>query len=147
MVATTIAYDISARKKILCVEEQEDSRLMLTMLLERKGYEVVTATTPAEAWRLAQLHSFDLYILETRFPGGSGIELCQQIRAFDSQTPILFYSTAAYDKDITAGLAAGAQRYLIKPLDIYIIEEVIEKQLAYTQGYFIPSYVSTSEQL
>jgi len=147
MTKPIMASDMRAKKQILYVEEQEDSRLMLTWLLERKGYQVATASTPAEALRLARLQWFDLYILETRFPDVSGVELCRQIRAFDSQTPILFYSSAAYSKDIAAGLAAGAQRYLVKPMDIYIIEEVITGMLARTQSHLLPRYATTFAQV
>ena len=50
-------------------------------------------------------------------PGISGVGLCQQLREFDEHTPILFYSAAAYDKDIQRALSCGAQGYLVKPAD------------------------------
>ena len=46
----------------------------------------------------------------------SGGELCRAIREFDPHTPILFYSAAAYERDIQDALRAGAQDYLVKPL-------------------------------
>ena len=45
----------------------------------------------------------------------NGIELCKEIRAFDSSLPIMFYSGAGYEADILSGMAAGAQAYLVKP--------------------------------
>lgn len=129
MKMTALAPVMGARMQILYVENDEDSRDLLTLMLGLAGYEVATARTPAEALSLAQLQWFDLYILETRYPGASGIELCQQIRALDARTPIMFYSTAAYGKDIAAGLAAGAQRYLIKPMGIYNIKETVAELL------------------
>ena len=143
MTKPTMASDMLAKKQILYVEEQEDARVMLTLLLQRKGYQVATASTPAEALRLARLQWFDLYILESWLPDISGVELCQQLRAFDTQTPIIFYSGAAYSKDIAAGLAAGAQRYLTKPMDIYIIEEVIAGMLANAQSQTLPTYATS----
>ena len=64
---------------------------------------------------LAKRGVFDIYIIDNWMPGLSGIELCKQLRAIDSKTPILFYSAAAYEKDKTAALACGAQGYLTKP--------------------------------
>ena len=48
-------------------------------------------------------------------PRLNGFELCRQIREIDSQTPIVFYSGAAYEKDKQQGIAAGANAYVIKP--------------------------------
>jgi DNA-binding response OmpR family regulator len=56
----------------------------------------------------------------------NGIELCQQIRAFDSHTPIMFYSGAGYKADIAKGLDAGAQAYLVKP-DFDHLEQTIDR--------------------
>jgi DNA-binding response OmpR family regulator len=64
---------------------------------------------------VAQAEQFDLYLLDTRFPEGSGLELCRQLRKFNSQTPIVFYSGDAYEADKAKGLAAGADAYLVKP--------------------------------
>jgi DNA-binding response OmpR family regulator len=129
MAATARAPILEARKQILYVEDHEDSRQLLTLMLGLVGYEVATASTTAEALSLARLQWFDLYILESWLPDVSGVELCRQIHAFDAETPIMFYSSAAYDKDIAAGLAAGAQRYLVKPMDIYIIKEAVAQLL------------------
>ena len=110
-------------------EHHDDSRDMLKILLGLAGYEVATASTVTEALSLASLRWFDLYILEVRFPDGSGVELCRQIRALHPQTPILFYTSSAYRYDIQAGLAAGAQRYLVKPMDLPLIGEAVASLL------------------
>ena len=57
--------------------------------------------------------------------GGSGIDLCKKLREFDTWTPILFYSGAAYERDKQQAFAAGAQGYLVKPAEPNdLIEEV-----------------------
>ncbi len=56
--------------------------------------------------------------------GCSGIDLRKKLREFDSQTPILFYSGAAYERDKQQAFAAGAQGYLVKPVDN---DELIEQ--------------------
>jgi DNA-binding response OmpR family regulator len=114
---------------ILYVEQHEDSRHMMALLLGLYGHQVITAATPAEALKVARQQWVDLYILENRFPDISGVELCRQIRTLHPQTPILFYSSVAYSNDIQAGLAAGAQRYLTKPAGIEIIKDVVAQLL------------------
>jgi two-component system, OmpR family, response regulator RegX3 len=69
----------------------------------------------AMALHLVQLQEFDLFLLDSWLPDGSGIDLCKGIRQLDSQTPILFYSAAAYEADKAIALGAGAQGYLTKP--------------------------------
>lgn len=123
MTATTLVR--AAAKRILYIEDYEDSRHMLAVLLEYGGYDVVTAATVAEGLRLALLERFDLFILDSRFKDGTGIDLCRKLRAFHPETPIIFYSTSAYAYDIEAGMAAGAQHYLIKPNGVYTIEQTI----------------------
>lgn len=103
------------RIRILYVEDDEDSCELMRALLTREGYEVVTVQTVADGLRLARLGGFDLFMLESWFPSGTGIELCRQIRTFDSRTPILFYSSLAYESDVQQGMSAGAQDYRVKP--------------------------------
>jgi DNA-binding response OmpR family regulator len=114
-----------ARKRILYIEDHEDSRHMLAALLGIAGYEVISAATVAEGLGLAMLERFHLYVLDSRFKDGTGVDLCRKLRALHPETPIIFYSSSAYPYDIEAGMAAGAQRYLIKPNGVYTIEQTI----------------------
>jgi DNA-binding response OmpR family regulator len=101
-------------KRILLVEDYEDSRDLTTFTLTE--YTLTCARNFNEGLRLARRGGFDLYILDNWLPDKSGVELCRAIREFDPNTPILFYSAAAYAKDIQEGLRAGAQAYLVKPV-------------------------------
>jgi len=105
----------SSGKKILCVEDDEDTCEAVAEILRRPGHEVVTAYTVAEGLRSARAGDFDLVILDNWFRVGDGIELCRRIREFDAEVKIMFYSAAAYEKDIEAGLRAGADAYIVKP--------------------------------
>ena len=101
--------------RILYIEDHEDTRELVTLLLAQKSYEVITGSTIKTGVALAGSESFDLYLLDSWLPDGSGLELCQQIRTFDKTTPILFYSAAAYAADHELALQSGAQAYLVKP--------------------------------
>jgi DNA-binding response OmpR family regulator len=101
--------------RVLYIEDHEDTRELVTLVLERKRYEVVTSSTIQSGVALAYSQHFDLYLLDSWLPDGSGLELCRLIREFDQATPILFYSAAAYESDRAEALKSGAQAYLIKP--------------------------------
>lgn len=101
--------------RVLYADDNEDSRFMVTTLLGFSNIAVTTAETIAQAWQLGRGGEFDLYLLDTRFPDGSGLDLCRLLHAHAPQTPILFYSGDVYDKDVRKGLDAGAKGYLPKP--------------------------------
>lgn len=128
----------SKQERILYIEDHKDSREMLAEMLSYSGYTVATATTVADSLTLARRDRFDLYILDSRFPDGTGVDLCRRIRLFDPNTPIIFFSSAAYKHDIEAGIAAGAQAYLTKPTGIYLIVGVISRLLAGISQIQIP---------
>jgi two-component system OmpR family response regulator len=105
----------SPKLHVLCADDNEDVRFMLRILLGGEGIEVRTADTAADALRMAREEDFNLLMLDNEFPDGDGFELCRHIREFDRETPILFYSGAAYETDKSRALAAGAQGYIVKP--------------------------------
>ncbi len=103
------------RPRVLYADDNEDACLMLNTMLGFSSIETISANTIDEALRLAQAEQFDLYLLDTRFTEGSGLDLCKQIHEFSPQTPIVFYSGNAGEPDKANGLAAGADAYLVKP--------------------------------
>jgi DNA-binding response OmpR family regulator len=110
---------------ILYVEDDKDTRELVTFVLALSNYEVVAAENYDDALLLARAESFDLYLIDHWMVGGSGIELCRKLREFDPQTPVLFYSGVAYERDKQEAFAAGAQGYLVKPAgNDELIEEV-----------------------
>ena len=88
---------------------------MMRVLLGAYGYEAVIAASVSDALESARSGGLSLCIVDHWLTASNGIELCQQIRAFDPNTPILFYSGTGGRGDIQRGLAAGAQAYLVKP--------------------------------
>ena len=103
------------RPRVLCVDDDEDSRLMLSTLLRFSRIEAKTVGTAAEALSSIQAEPFDLYLLDAWLPDLDGFELCRRMRVFDPHTPILFFSGAAFDADKQRGIEAGADGYVIKP--------------------------------
>ena len=122
---------IERNPRVLYVEDHEDTRELITLVLNQKSYDVVTGTTCESGIALASEQEFDLYLLDSWLPDGSGLDLCLRIREFDQTTPILFYSAAAYPTDHETALKCGAQGYLIKPSQpselCRIVTELIEQ--------------------
>ena len=108
--------------RILCVDDDKDTRDMMTALLGLEGYEVVQARSVAEGLALAVSDNFDLILLDWVFADGTGIELCKMIRRTSAAAaPILFYSGMALKDDIENAMSAGAQGFLVKPVDFEVL--------------------------
>ena len=113
-----------AKRRILCVEDHEDTRFMLTHLLESQGYFVITAEDATMGLALWDTQPFDLLILDIWLPDGDGNTLCSKVREFAAETPIIVYSGAARESDIQNALSAGANAFVSKPNISQLIDRV-----------------------
>lgn len=116
--------------RVLFIEDDADTRDLVSFALTRENFEVVLAADSEEALLVACAMSFELYLIDNWLPGASGVELCMRLRQFDRNTPILFYSGAAYERDKRAAFAAGAQGYLIKPIELGMLVQEVSQLIA-----------------
>ncbi len=87
------------KSRILFVEDHDDTRDLISMVLQQSDYDVATAANIDDTLKLARSEHFNLFIFDSWLPDGSGIDLCKEVRKFDHRTPILFYSGLAYEKE------------------------------------------------
>jgi DNA-binding response OmpR family regulator len=102
------------RARILFVDDHEDTRILVPVMLGAHGYDTVTAPSLREAYRLATSEEFDLFLLDFRYRDGTGKELCEKIREFDKETPVIFFS-GSHPQVQQEALSCGAQGYVLKP--------------------------------
>ena len=76
---------------------------------------------------LAASDNFDLILLDWVFADGTGIELCKMIRRTNAAGPILFYSGMALKDDIDNAMSAGAQGFLVKPVDFEVLLQSVSR--------------------
>lgn len=100
--------------RILYADDHADTRHLITIMLERSGYQVAAAENLSQALSLAKTGNFSLYLLDSTFAAGSGKELCEQIRQFDERTPIVFYSGYTYEQ-VMADSECDTQGFVMKP--------------------------------
>jgi two-component system, NtrC family, response regulator PilR len=115
--------------RILIVDDYEDTAEVLGLLLSDWDYEIQKAETVEEAMELAKNQEFDLYVLDTRLPDGSGLDLCQQLNLLTPGVPCIFYSGDVYEIHREEAIQAGADSYIIKP-DIEDLIDTVHKFLA-----------------
>jgi DNA-binding response OmpR family regulator len=120
---------LPAKQKILLVEDHEDTSELMVLILSQLDYDVATAASISGALGLAESADFDLFVLDSLLPDGTGTDLCKQIRERNNSTPILFYSAMAFEHDKDEALLAGAQRYLVKPVDSDVLCRTVTEML------------------
>ncbi|MGI9056905.1 MAG: response regulator [Pyrinomonadaceae bacterium] len=117
-------------KKILCVEDHQDTCELYELLLPE--YDLTFAKSVAQAIAFFEQNYFDLGIMDGRLCDGSGVDLCRKMLELKPDFPVIFVSGLARDNDIEAAKKAGASAYLTKPCDMdelqKIVKELIEKQ-------------------
>ena len=113
--------------RILHVEDDEDTRTLVALILKAQGWEVVSVEDPNAALRLVADSAFDLYLLDNWVEGDTENALCRGLRSLDPHTPILFYSGAVFPFQVESALGSGAQGYLAKPCTPDALVEAIWK--------------------
>ena len=103
--------------KILIIEDEKLLADSIKVLLERKGFQVECAYDGKTGEEYAELGIYDLLILDVMMPELNGCQVAQQVRAKRCSTPILMLTARSDLEDRIAGLNAGADYYLTKPLD------------------------------
>jgi DNA-binding response OmpR family regulator len=122
--------------QLLFLEDDADTRDMVTFLLEQSDIEVHTVETVAEALRLARLQPFDAYLLDGMVPDGNSLRLCRILHRRFPTRPVIFYSGLGYSTDIKKGMDAGATNYLVKPFlgDLAKVVKDCAKEVAASQA-------------
>lgn len=106
---------------LLFIEDDDDIRLALSMALEDEGYSVRQAANGTDGLTAFDENSPDLVLLDLRLPDMSGFDVCRSMRA-QSIVPIIMITAQTDTHDMVAGLEAGADDYVTKP--------VVPKELA-----------------
>ncbi|MEV4441455.1 two-component system response regulator CseB [Streptomyces sp. NPDC049577] len=106
--------------RVLLVEDDDLMRRSFTVALERYGYEMRAAADGLTGLELFRDEPFDLLILDVMLPGLDGIGLCRRVRE-TSLVPVLMMSARGDGLDVVAGLEAGADDYVVKPVDTYVL--------------------------
>ncbi|WP_234106826.1 response regulator transcription factor [Streptomyces venezuelae] len=105
---------------ILLVEDDEVIRKSVAMALERYGYHVSVAGDGLTGLELFRAGQHDLLLLDVMLPALDGIGLCRRIRE-TSTAPILMMSARGDALDVVSGLEAGADDYVVKPVDTAVL--------------------------
>ena len=117
------------RGRLLVVDDEEPQRLMLSKILGRAGFEVVTAANGREALASLETGTFDLMLTDQRMPSMDGLELLEQSRRANPGLPVVLMTAHGTVSTAVQAMKRGAADYLTKPFDRDELLLVIEKAL------------------
>lgn len=104
-------------EKILLVEDDKRIAGLIHRVLQEHGFTVSTAYDGEMGKRLILGSEFDLVITDIILPGMSGLDFCQEVKAYRPQLPVIMLTALGRTDDKVEGFDAGADDYLVKPFD------------------------------
>jgi DNA-binding response OmpR family regulator len=121
-------------ERILIVEDDASILRGVELNLSMEGYQVRTAQDGEEGLRIARAERPDLLLVDVMLPRLGGLELIRELRKEDADVPILVLSAKGQEADKVAGLALGADDYLVKPFGLKELLARIDAALRRRRG-------------
>ncbi len=137
---TSPTCNMSAKPfSVLVVDDTAANRSMMQVFLQKLGYSVECAVDGSEALKAFERSRPDMVLMDLMMPGMDGFEATRRIRNMHNGawTPIVIMSALNTDDDLVAGLDAGADDYLVKPISFVVFAakmRVIERLLTMERG-------------
>ncbi|HEX9873414.1 MAG TPA: sigma-54 dependent transcriptional regulator [Deferrimonas sp.] len=118
-----------AGERILIVDDEEGMRRLLVRVLAKEGFETCAVASGREAMQQVAVDSFDLVITDIHMPGMGGLELLDELKAFDPALPIVVITAYGTVESAVQALRAGAYDYITKPFETDEIRLTVAKAL------------------
>jgi DNA-binding response OmpR family regulator len=121
------------RHRVLIVDDEESTRLLLAKVLSRDlRLEVVLAGTCEQALKLAGNYAYDAILLDLMMPGIGGVEVLKQVRASSPNiaTPVIIVSMLSDQTTMDLCMNVGANAYLVKPVERQSLLNTVKAQIA-----------------
>jgi CheY-like chemotaxis protein len=119
---------------ILVVDDEDALREAMVFDFQRKGFTVVSAENGVKALELVKKNKIDLVVSDMRMPGGDGMTLLENIRAYDPKLPTLIFVTGYSDFSEEECITKGAKTVLSKPFERKTLMKVVFETLGIEIG-------------
>lgn len=117
---------MSEKTRVMIVDDDENLCRTLSLILNRKGYEVTVAHSGHEAIGHIREKTFDMIFMDIKMPGMDGVEALEQIRKIRTDAAVTMMTAYAVDGMVEKALGIGAQGVLYKPVDANKVMSTIE---------------------
>jgi two-component system nitrogen regulation response regulator GlnG len=131
--------------RLLIVDDEPSILLAFRRAFGASGAEVLSAGTAAEGLDLARDNRPDVIVLDVHLPDLSGLEALRRLRAVDARTPVIFITGRGTTETAIEAMKLGAYEYLLKPLELSQLRQVVERALAISRLMHVRAVVASEE--
>lgn len=128
-VPTRYQTSLPVRHRILVVEDERDIAALLQLHLDEIATDICLVHDGLQAREKALAEHWDLLLLDLRLPGLGGLDLCRDLRAAGSTTPVMMLTARGSELDRVLGLEMGADDYLTKPFSVLELQARVKALL------------------
>jgi two-component system nitrogen regulation response regulator GlnG len=132
---------------LLVVDDEPSILTAFRRAFRDEPLEVRTAETAGEGLDLAQQHRPDVIILDVQLPDMSGLEALGRLRELDARSPVIFITGKTTTDTAIEAMKLGAYEYLLKPLELPQLRQVINRALAISRLMHVPAVVADTDVL
>jgi nitrogen regulation protein NR(I) len=130
---------------LLVVDDEPSILTAFRRAFRDEPLEVRTAETASEGLDLAQQHRPDVIILDVQLPDMSGLEALGRLRELDARSPVIFITGKSTTDTAIEAMKLGAYEYLLKPLELAQLRQVIGRALAISRLMHVPAVVADTD--
>jgi two-component system nitrogen regulation response regulator GlnG len=131
--------------QLLVIDDEQGIQYSFREAFEDNEVKVRTAGTAAEGLELFRTLRPDVVILDLQLPDGSGLEVFQQIRALDAKQLVIFITAHGTTDAAIAAMKHGAFDYLVKPLDLERLSQIVARALETARLMSVPALLPVEE--
>ena len=136
---------ISSPSTLLVIDDEPNIAFSLEECLTSTSLRVISATTARAGLEAVRQHRPDVVLLDIRLPDGSGLDVYSQIRAIDARLPVIMNTAYAKTETAIEAMRLGAFDYLVKPVQLAKIKEVLARALEVSRLNRVPAVLPDSE--
>ncbi|MBI2481330.1 MAG: sigma-54-dependent Fis family transcriptional regulator [Planctomycetia bacterium] len=130
---------------VLVIDDDRSVLRLVGKALSEADVEVLTASTAEEGLAAVRQHQPDTVLLDIQLPDASGLEIVTQIHSFDAKLPVVFITVSDNSETAIEAMRLGAYDFLLKPLDIGQVQDIVERTLNTRRMMQVPVTLANSE--
>jgi two-component system nitrogen regulation response regulator GlnG len=132
-------------KTLLVIDDEESVRYSFRRIFSAEGFQVLAAGTATEGLETLRREHPDVVVLDIQLPDRPGLELFRDINALDPKRPVVFITAHGTTQTAIEAMKGGAFDYLIKPLDLDRLSQVIDRAMEAARLMAVPAVIPTED--
>jgi two-component system nitrogen regulation response regulator GlnG len=132
---------------LLVVDDEASILLAFRKAFREPAVTVLTAETAAQGLAVARQRRPDVIVLDVHLPDMSGLEMLRRLRELDARSPIIFITGRSTTDTAIEAMKLGAYEYLLKPVELSVLRQVVEKALAISRLMHVPAVLAADDEV